>query len=105
MYHPIIAPLTTLPATLIELSSGIQSRLPAALRLETIFPTPTTPGLAPATTSLASLLTIPAIHVDTIAEAVCKAIEQENVEGVMGVREMRKLVGYDEKFDNAEERI
>ncbi|KAI5479276.1 mitochondrion NAD(P)-binding protein [Pseudohyphozyma bogoriensis] len=97
IYHPHKNPFSTLPATVLSASSRVQSLLPSTLRVSSFFPQ--TPGLPPITSSMASLLTIPPIHVDTIGEAVCMAIEDESVRGVMGVKEMRGLVGYDDPYD------
>lgn len=44
-------------------------------------------------------MTIPPIHVDTIGEAVCMSIEDEAVRGVVGVKEMRRMLRFDDGFD------
>jgi hypothetical protein len=41
------------------------------------------------------------VHVDTVGEAVCRAIERDDVEGVVDVRAMRRLVGFHD--DGADE--
>lgn len=101
IYHPHISPLTTLPATLLEASAHIQSALPTPLRASTAFPpTPSSNGQLPsALSSLASLLTVPPIHVDAIGESICRAIEDESMVGVLDVAGMRGLLGFDTWFD------
>lgn len=99
IYHPIINPMSTLPATALNAAATVQALLPASLQLSNIFPTSPSKLLSPASTSLASLLTIPPIHVDTIAEAVCMSIEDETVRGVVGVKEMRRMLRFDDGFD------
>lgn len=111
IYHPIINSFTTLPATALSASSHIQSVLPTRLQLSHLFPSapssavpgsPTTSTDIPsATASLASLLTIPPIHVDTVAEAICKSIEDQSVRGVVDVRSMRRMMAFDDVFDSA----
>ena len=46
--------------------------------------------------SVANALTIPPIHVDHVAEAICIAAEnaRSDVRGVVGVDEMRELIGW-----------
>lgn len=117
IYHPHINPGTTLPATLLEASARLHSLIPPALRLSTAFapapPSPLAPSYAAvhgatsspaagqseelpsAIASLAGLLSIPPIHVDAVGEAVCKSIEQEQVEGVLDVKGMRAMLGFD----------
>lgn len=99
IYHPHINPISTLPATALSAAATVQALLPASLQLSNIFPTSPSKLLSPASTSLASLLTIPPIHVDTIGEAVCMSIEDEAVRGVVGVKEMRRMLRFDDGFD------
>jgi hypothetical protein len=113
IYHPHIAPWTPLPATLLDISARIQKKLPGALKASNIASALDTasmlsPSLAsilpqskddlPAfTSSLANLLSIPPIHVDTIAQAICRILESESrSEGpVVGVSDMRRIAGFD----------
>jgi hypothetical protein len=44
--------------------------------------------------SMANMLTIPPIHVDHVAEAICVAFESQDVRGIVGVRRMRELIGW-----------
>ncbi|GAA5876144.1 hypothetical protein JCM8547_003378 [Rhodosporidiobolus lusitaniae] len=97
MYHPHLNPSSTLPATLLEATSSFHSLIPPSLHLFTpplVSSTPST-TLPPAAASLASLLAIPPIHVDAVGEAVCRAIEDEGVEGVMSVKRMREVLGFE----------
>lgn len=106
IYHPHLTPSTTLPATLLEASARLHARLPPSLRLSTHLapkpsslsasPSATPSDLPPALASLAALLSIPPIHVDAVAEAVCQAVEREGVRGVLGVEEMRRMLGFEE---------
>lgn len=49
--------------------------------------------------SIANALVIPPIHVEHVAEAVCAAADSERVDvrGVVGVKEMRDLIGWSMK--------
>ncbi|TDL24762.1 mitochondrial protein [Rickenella mellea] len=109
IYHPYIRPLTTPIATLLDLSATLHRKLPPNL------PTPSnvlrsigsalsdntsTPseGLSPSSfSSVANALVIPPIHVDHVAEAICLAIQNDDVAGVVGVKEMRDLIGWSYK--------
>jgi hypothetical protein len=42
--------------------------------------------------SVANLLSIPPIHVDTVAEAVCRSIEDQELRGVVGVSDMKAMM-------------
>jgi hypothetical protein len=94
--------MTTIPATALSASSHIQSILPDQLRLSKLFPSSqaSSSSTPPATSSLAALLTIPPIHVDTIAEAVCQSIEDDSIRGIVDVRRMRLMSNYDDVFDS-----
>ena len=49
--------------------------------------------------AVANLLSIHPIHVDHVAEAICIAADQarSDVNGVVGVAEMRELIGWSQK--------
>jgi len=51
-------------------------------------------GKASALDSVARALSLPPIHVDQVAEAICVAADEKNVDvrGKYGVREMRDLI-------------
>lgn len=101
IYHPHFNPLSTVPATLISASSRLQSLLPDPLRLSHLFGSsaPSDLPLPSPLASLANLATIPPIHVDTIGEAVCMAIADEKVQGVLDVKGMRGMLGFDYPWD------
>lgn len=97
VYHPHLRPYTAVMAALFDLSSTMQSKLPKGM------PTPsdvlhglsqTLVGKPSALDSIARALSLPPIHVDQVAEAICVAanIERPDVQGVYGVREMRELI-------------
>jgi len=97
VYHPHLRPYTAPVAALLDLSSTVQSKLPKGV------PTPsellhglsqTLVGTPSVLDSIARALSIPPIHVDQVAEAICVAADKgrADVRGVYGVREMRKLI-------------
>lgn len=47
--------------------------------------------------SVQRAMTIPPIHVDHVGEAVCEAIQNGDITGPVGVREMRRLLGWTEE--------
>jgi len=94
MYHPHQRPLSTPPAVALDISANIQSRLPDPLKISTWGSIGSRSEIGPWTQSLANLLSIPPIHVDTVAKAICQSIENESVRGVVGVDEMRRLTGF-----------
>lgn len=49
----------------------------------------------PSLDSVANALTIPPIHVEHVADAICIAIEDQKVRGPVGVRDMRRLIGWE----------
>ncbi|KAF8964052.1 hypothetical protein BDZ97DRAFT_1904608 [Flammula alnicola] len=54
-------------------------------------------GSTSALESIANALSIPPIHVDHVAEAICVALDSRNdVRGVVGVSRMRQLIGWSE---------
>lgn len=110
IYHPHFRPLTSPLAAALDLSSVLHSQIPKNIPL----PTPArvlrsiasavgqgidTRGFVPVSSldSVANALTIPPIHVDHVAEAVCVAIERDDVRGTVGVEDMRELIGWSGK--------
>lgn len=109
IYHPHFRPLTSPVAALLDLSASVHAKVPPAV------PTPSavlrtlaglTPRAAPGSLvapspldSVANALTIPPIHVDHVAEAICIAADnaREDVSGVVDVQEMRRLIGWTQK--------
>ena len=97
VYHPHLRPYTAAVAALLDLSSTIQSKFPKGV------PTPSKllhglsnalVGKPSALDSVARALSLPPIHVDQVAEAICVAVDtrRADVRGVYGVREMRDLI-------------
>jgi len=97
VYHPHLRPYTAAMAALLDLSSTMLTKLPRGM------PAPsdvlhelsrTLVGGPSALDSIARALSLPPIHVDQVAEAICVAADRErpDVQGVYGVREMRKLI-------------
>ncbi|RDX56740.1 NAD(P)-binding protein [Lentinus brumalis] len=117
IYHPHLRPIVSPVAALLDLSATIHAKAPAG------FPTPSavlrTLGsmlprgrsslngdqLLPDTgfDAIARALTIPPIHVDHVAEAVCIAadITRPDVRGPYGVERMRELIGWHQKGQQA----
>lgn len=51
---------------------------------------------------MANALTLPPIHVEHVAEAICVALDPaRNVRGPVGVRAMRELIGWSEKGESS----
>jgi hypothetical protein len=97
VYHPHLRPYTAAAAALLDLSATVQSKLPKGV------PTPSAllhelsnvlVGQPSVLDSVARALSLPPIHVDQVAEAICVAADNEraDVRGVYGVREMRNLI-------------
>ncbi|EMD38265.1 hypothetical protein CERSUDRAFT_113431 [Gelatoporia subvermispora B] len=109
IYHPHYRPMTSPIAALADLSATIHAKAPGVL------PTPakilrylasTTPAkteqpfVTPSSMdSIANAMTIPPIHVDHVAEAICVALDpaRSDVRGVVDVKRMRELIGWSEK--------
>ncbi|KDQ17937.1 hypothetical protein BOTBODRAFT_29251 [Botryobasidium botryosum FD-172 SS1] len=104
MYHAHHRPLTTPLAAFLGLSSSLHSSRPPGLNLPT--PAAVLRSISPSNSSysplvstgplhsVANALEIPPIHVDHVAEAVCAAVEREDVSGPMGVIKMREMIGW-----------
>ncbi|KAH7921743.1 NAD(P)-binding protein [Leucogyrophana mollusca] len=109
VYHAHHRPLTSPLAALIDLSATLHENLPPNLptpssilrSLGSAFPPASSPNSQATPSSLESManaLTIPPIHVEHVAEAICVALDPiKSVRGVVGVREMRELIGWSEK--------
>lgn len=80
MYHPHIRPISTLPAFLLSLSASLPFPNPFASR--------SLLGGA-----VESLSTHP-IHVDHVASAVIRGIEDQSIRGVVDVDTMREWAGF-----------
>ncbi|WFD25675.1 hypothetical protein MNAN1_000639 [Malassezia nana] len=95
MYHPHNRPWSTVPATMIDLSNHAH-RLHKRWRLP--FPAPADllrSRVVPAALHpLAGALTTPALHVDTVAQAICEAIEHPEIQGAQDTQDIRQLAGW-----------
>ncbi|OWZ30012.1 mitochondrial protein [Cryptococcus neoformans c45] len=93
MYHPHTRPLSTLPAFLIDLSSKLSAALPSPLQnIPSLFsPQSAIRG------ALEGARTFP-LHVDHVANAVLKCVENGERRGVVEVDEMRRWAGF--KYSN-----
>ncbi|KAI6109477.1 hypothetical protein F5141DRAFT_1275939 [Pisolithus sp. B1] len=126
VYHAHQRPSVSPLAALIDLSASLHARIPTGVPTPSsvlrtlgskfsstssssseahtrppIYDTPASSstfpsGLASALNSMANALTIPPIHVDHVAEAICVALDprRTDVKGVVGVKEMRELIGW-----------
>ncbi|KLO14701.1 NAD-binding protein [Schizopora paradoxa] len=113
VYHSHIRPLTTPFATLLDLSatlhrsapngvptpSGIFRLLSEAGRTADKTPSPQSEFDVPPSpfASMANAMVVPPIHVDHVGEAICKVLQDENVDGVVNVSRMRELIGWVDK--------
>ncbi|KAM6500475.1 mitochondrial protein [Amanita muscaria] len=108
VYHAHYRPLTTLPAVLMDLSASLHEKISPSLptpssmlrALGSLMPRASSKaGMEIADTSplesVANALVIPPIHVDSVAQAICVALEpSSNVDGVVDVGRMRELIGW-----------
>ncbi|PBK78225.1 NAD(P)-binding protein [Armillaria solidipes] len=91
VYHAHFRPLSTPFAALLEFSAVMHSKVPRGI------PTPSSVLRSigsEVTDSMSNALTIPPIHVDHVAEAVCVALGNDEVSGAVGVRQMREMIGW-----------
>ncbi|KAL1747528.1 hypothetical protein HDZ31DRAFT_72173 [Schizophyllum fasciatum] len=100
MYHPHWRPLSTPPAALLDLFVKLERGAPRGM------PTPASimrslassgngpSDLPSALASVANALTIPPMHVDHVAEAIVRAVNDETVSGPLDVVQMRDLIGW-----------
>lgn len=112
IYHPHLRPIISPVAALLDLSATIHAKAPAGFptpsailrTLGGFLPRPAHPELTPDSPlhALARSLTIPPIHVDHVAEAICIAADnaRADVRGAYGVAEMRELIGWYQKGQN-----
>ncbi|SPC62079.1 uncharacterized protein UHOD_08233 [Ustilago sp. UG-2017b] len=97
MYHPHTRPGSTLPAAILEASAALHRSPPLPLPIPT--PAQIIARLGgndsnSSSQSIARLLTTPPLHIDTVAKAVCAAIEDQSVFGAVDVYGIRKLAGW-----------
>jgi hypothetical protein len=106
VYHAHFRPLTAPLAALLDASAVLHARVSARaptpagfLRaLKPAFDTEGTgKGEESPLDSMANLLTVPPIHVEQVAQAICVALDpaREDVHGVVGVYRMRELLGWE----------
>ncbi|KIJ69272.1 hypothetical protein HYDPIDRAFT_105883 [Hydnomerulius pinastri MD-312] len=106
VYHAHHRPLTSPLAALIDLSASLHAGAPSGLptpssvfrALGHAFPSSQGSPMSSPLNSIANALSIPPIHVEHVAEAICAALDPaRDVRGVVGVTEMRELIGWSEK--------
>ena len=105
VYHAYYRPLTTPAAALLDLSAAIHRKVPPGIptpssllrSLGSIYATPSSIHIGSSLDSLANALTIPPIHVDHVADAICVALAENNIRGVVDVRQMRAMLGWAER--------
>lgn len=94
--------MTNIPATIFDFSARAHEAVPSYVPM----PSPTlrwlgtsvcpnaTDNTPSALVSMANLFSIPPIHVDHLGEAICiTADPTKDIHGVVGVRDMRELLG------------
>lgn len=95
MYHPHTRPGSTLPAAILEASAALHRSPPLPLPIPTPAQLIARLGAGSSSSqSVSRLLTTPPLHVDTVAKAVCAAIEDQEVFGPVDVYGVRKLAGW-----------
>ncbi|KAJ7285776.1 mitochondrial protein [Mycena rebaudengoi] len=98
VYHAHQRPLTTPAAALFDLSARLHARLPDAVRAPLRAALAGLSRASPETpspiVSVANALTTPPVHVDQVGAAVVQACVRPEVRGVLGVRQMRELIGW-----------
>ncbi|KZO95805.1 NAD(P)-binding protein [Calocera viscosa TUFC12733] len=101
MFHPHTRPLSTPVASLLDLTASLSACVPSFLpspgRMLRTIPLSETHGLPPATHAIANALETRPMHVESVARAICAAIELDSVAGVVDVDKMRELIGWDKK--------
>ena len=102
MYHPHNRPWSTIPATMIDLSYNLHKM---HRRWKVPIPSPADvlrSSLIPAAFHpLSGALTTPALHVDTVAMAICEAISRPEVRGAQLSESIRQLAGWPAETDAA----
>ena len=88
VYHAHFRPLSTPLAAILDLSAQMHSKMSPFL------PTPSSILRRLGLESVPNALSLPPIHVDHVGEAVCTALVNEEVKGVVDVRQMRELIGW-----------
>jgi len=102
IYHPHLRPITSPIAALASLSATIHEKAPSVLPtpsrvLRALASNPPSPEQLPsALNAMANTFELQPIHLDHVAEAICKAIEQKDIHGPVGLKKMRQLIGWGE---------
>ncbi|KAJ7774549.1 NAD-binding protein [Mycena maculata] len=98
VYHAHLRPLTTPAAALFDASASLAARLPGPIRDSLRRAIAHLPRASEATPSpiesVANMLTTPPMHVDHVGAAAVKACLDAEMEGVLGVRQMREAIGW-----------
>jgi len=100
MFHPHTRPLSTPVASALDLTASLSSWVPGFLpspgRFLRTLPFGQSQGLPPATHAMANALETRPMHVESVARAICAAIELDSVSGIVNVDKMRELIGWDQ---------
>ena len=104
VYHAYYRPLTTPAAVLLDFSAAIHRKTPPGVpmpstilrSLRSIYTTPSS-HIGSSLDSIANALTIPPIHVDHVADAICVTLTENNIRGVVDVQRMRAMLGLAEQ--------
>ena len=105
VYHAYYRPLTTPAAALLDLSAAIHRQIPPGIptpsnilrSLGSIYATPSSSHIGSSLDSIANALTIPPIHVDHVADAICVTLTENSIRGVVDVQRMRAMLGLAEQ--------
>ena len=105
VYHAYYRPLTTPAAALLDLSAAIHRNLPPGVptpssilrSLGSVYATPSSSHIGSSLDSIANALTIPPIHVDHVADAICVTLTENDIRGVVDVHRMRAMLGLAEQ--------
>lgn len=102
MYHPHNRPWSTIPATMIDLSYNLHKM---HRRWKVPIPSPAdilrSSFIPAAFHPLSGALTTPALHVDTVATAICESISRPEVRGAQLSESIRQLAGWPAETDAA----
>ena len=105
VYHAYYRPVATPAAALLDLSAVIHRKMPPGVptpssllrSLGSVYATPSSSHIGSSLDSIANALTIPPIHVDHVADAICVTLAENNIRGVVDVRRMRAMLGLAEQ--------
>jgi nucleoside-diphosphate-sugar epimerase len=114
VYHAHQRPLTSPIAAILDLSASLHSHVPPHIPTPSSVlrsigsasaPPPDSQIASSPLDSVANALTIPPIHVEHVAEAICVALNpaRSDIKGAVGVRKMRELIGWSDRRQPASE--